>query len=136
MKLSHKFSLQTQNAHQILDFFVGRALLLANIAYVQQLSLSLTLAFIAYAQRKHAEVVATHHAQTTHCQRLGRVTLGDDQCGIHGVLGSCIVCIVQLGNVQQLRLSPVLLHNATRLHSTALLQELRITDPHAASHQV
>lgn len=136
MKRSHKISLQTQNTHQILDFFVGCTLFFTHIAYVQQLSLLLTLSHITYSQREHAEVVAAHHTQTADCQRLGGVSLGDDEGGVHGVFGSSVVCIIQLGDVQQLRLIHTLRLNATRLHSTTLLQELRISNAHAASHQV
>ena len=52
------------------------------------------------------------------------------------MLRAGVVRVVQLGNVQQLRLSQKDRLYATGLHAAALLQELRVANSHALRHQI
>ena len=87
--------LQSHNLLYILDLLVLHDLFVPGIADIEWLS----------AQREHAEVVATDNAQTGDCERLGGVTLCEDQRAFGGLPGACVVGVGQFGQTRQ----PILL---------------------------
>jgi hypothetical protein len=109
--------LETHDRHQVGDLLVLHNLKMGSITYIQWLTF----------ERKHTVEITTDDRQPRHSQRLGRVSLGDDQSTVLRLCRSSVVGIVQLGNTCLVRRGMyerlLLVHNYdkhaqdTKLHS-------------------
>ena len=79
--------LQSHNLLDVLNLFVLHDLIMARLAYIKQFT----------AQWKHTKVVSTNHTQSSHRERLGRVSFCKDQSAVPGIFRPSIVSVGQLG---------------------------------------
>jgi len=80
--------LQPKDLDDALHFFIRHDLLVVGIADVEWLSF----------ERIHTVEVTAHHGQTRHGERLGGITLRQDEGTFLRLCRSCLVGIVELGN--------------------------------------
>mmetsp|Transcript_45800 Transcript_45800/g.76350 ORF Transcript_45800/g.76350 Transcript_45800/m.76350 type:complete len:294 (-) Transcript_45800:1235-2116(-) len=85
--------LQAEDLLDGVDLDVVHDLFVRGVAYVEQLP----------AQGEHAVAVTPHHRQAADGQRLGGVSLSEDEGAVLGVFGAGVVGIVQLGDAGEAR---------------------------------